>query len=347
MTITAPTPELGAAEERAIALLREGQRFLLSGHVRPDGDCLGSQVALAGLLRSLGKQVQILIPDPPEERYDFLTSVTEVCVHTGGPIPEHDVCVLLDISELSRCGSLEEPLRAAPSKKLVIDHHVPPADVWWDEAFLDTSCAATGLLVLRIAHALGIELEPSAAIGAFTALVTDTGWFKYSNTDAECFHAAAELQAIGVDPSRIYNAVFQRMDATQPRAIARVLERLEYFAERRLALIAWPQERAGDPAFEESDVVLDIVRAVTDVEVVLYLRELADGSCKLSSRSKTDYDVQALAKCFGGGGHKKAAGATLPGPLTEARERLVQRALEGFAADGFTAEGAEAAASGA
>ena len=330
MTPSAKTTLLGPAEERALTLLREGQRFLLSGHVRPDGDCLGSQIALAGVLRGLGKEVCVLLPDPPEDRYDFLRELCPVHVYQGGELPAHDVCALLDISELSRCGALEAPLRAASSMKLVIDHHVPSDDVWWDEAWLDQTCAATGLLVLRIARALGVEVTRESAVGAFTALVTDTGWFRYSNTDAECFEAASELLARGVEPARVYQAVYQRMNAAQPRAIGRVLDRLEYFADRRLAVIDWPRERSGEAGFEESDVVMDVLRAVQEVEVVLYLRELEDGGCKLSARSKTDYDVQALAKTFGGGGHKKAAGASLPGPLKEARERLVERALEGF-----------------
>jgi len=331
-----PTRTVSEAQERALTLLRESDRFLLTGHVRPDGDCIGAQAALWSVLRACGKEVVILNPDPPSPCFDYLSSACPFGVYDGGAIPAHDVCVLLDISVLERCGTLAEPLGAAPSRKLVIDHHVA-GDQWWDEAFLDVGCAATGLLVRRIAHALEVPLNSLSAEAIFTSMVTDTGWFKYSNTNVECFEAAAELLSAGVLPARLYSAVFQRTDGEQPRMIGRALDRLEYFSQGRLAVVDWPATAStgglggnggAAPSFEETDVLLDIVRSVESVEVVIFLRELEDGSCKLSARSKTDYDVQALASEFGGGGHVKAAGATLEGPLVNARARLVASALQ-------------------
>jgi phosphoesterase RecJ-like protein len=331
-----PAPALDEAQARALALLRAGSAFVLAGHVRPDGDCIGAQAALARTLERLGKRVSIVNPDPPEARYAYLASECAYATYAGGELPAHDVAVLLDASELERCGALGDALRAAPSKKLVVDHHVQHGRPWWDAAFVDVSAAATGLLVRRIARALGVELDRVAAEGVFTSLVTDTGWFKYSNTDRETLATAAELVAAGVDPAALYRAIYQQKSAAHPLGIARLLERVEYHAGGRLALVTLPLALGAPPEAVDTDEVLDILRSVGAVEVVLLLRETPEGAIKLSARSKTDYDVNALARAFGGGGHVKASGATLQGTLDEARARLLPVAVAGFpaAADG-------------
>jgi bifunctional oligoribonuclease and PAP phosphatase NrnA len=321
---------LEPAALRALELLQRAKRFLLVGHMRPDGDCIGAQAALARVLESLGKSVWIENPDPPEGRFEYLARDVRYKSYTGGALPDHEVAVLLDFSDAKRTGPMQAALAAAPSKKLVIDHHVHAGEVWWDEAFLDSSASATGLLVLRIARALGAELDVVAARGVFTSLVTDTGWFKYSNTDGETFAAAAEMVALGVEPTRIYNALYQQRSHLHPPAIGRLLGRTEYLAGRRLAVVDQPLSEAVDTESVDTDEVLDILRSVRSVEVVLYLREQTDGNCKLSARSKTDYDVNALARRFGGGGHKKASGATVPGRLADVRAAIVAAALAGF-----------------
>ncbi len=327
--MSASTPD-ETPQQRALALLREGQRFLLTGHVRPDGDCVGAQAALCRLLEAMGKDVWIVNPDPLQPQFDYLERDVRYRAWTGGELPAHDVAVLLDCSELSRCGDLAEPIAQAASKKLVIDHHVHHGADWWDEAYVDCAASATGLLVLRIARELGVELDVVAARGVMTSIVTDTGWFKYSNTDSETLQAAAELAGKGVEMHELYRSIYQRSGRDQPRAVARLLSRLEYFADGRLAVVDLPLAAAGEAELADGDEALDMLRAVETVEVVLFLRALRDGSVKLSARSKSDYDVNRLARQLGGGGHVKASGASLPGPLAQARERVVELALAGF-----------------
>ena len=322
---------------RALDLLRTGQRFLLCGHVRPDGDCLGGEVALGTVLRKLGKEVTLMNPDGPAPEFDYL--VAHHPIHAWkGELPPHDVAVLLDINELSRTGPLAEPLAAAPSKKVVVDHHVPAGEPWWDAAYLDVTASATGLLCWRLARELGVEPDRAIAEAVFTSLVTDTGWFRYSNTDAETVRTAAALVELGVEPWRIYDALYQRRPATEPRALGAVLQRAEYHAQGRLAVVDVPLVQNGAPPLIDSDPVLDHLREVGTVEVVLFLRELEGGVCKLSARSKTDFDVNLLARRFGGGGHKKASGATLQGPLAEVKGALVAAALEGLEGQDAEAE---------
>lgn len=327
-TAAAPrTLDPGAA--RALELLKGGGRFLLCGHVRPDGDCLGSEAALARVLVKLGKTVEVVNPDPIDPRFAYLA---EACSYKAfkGTLPEHDVAVLLDFCEIERTGPMAAPLRRAPSKKVVIDHHLSHGAAWWDAAFVDSSASATGVLVRRVAEELGVPIDAAAAKGVFTSLVTDTGWFKYSNTDAETLRVASEMVALGANPNEIYAALNQTRPKEHPFFIGRLLTRAEFLADDRLAIVDLPLSEGFASEQLDSDEVLDILRSVATVEVVLYLRELPDRTCKLSARSKGAYDVNALARTFGGGGHKKASGATLKGTLSEARERVVEAALAAF-----------------
>jgi phosphoesterase RecJ-like protein len=325
-----PTPE----QARALELFRRERRFLLAGHVRPDGDCVGAQGALARVLASLGKEVSILNPDPPPAQFDAFVRELPFATYRGGILPEHDVCVLLDVNELERCGDLATPLAAARSKKAIVDHHLFHGVPWWDAAYVDVRASASGLLVWRLARQLGVELDRVAAMAVFTSLVTDTGWFKYSNTDAETLAVAADLLERGVEPQRMYSAIFQQNEPEQPHAVGALLERTEYQAEGRLAIVDQPLAGPGEYALFDSDPVLDLLRAVGAVEVVLFLRELEGGNVKLSARSKSDYDVNALARRFAGGGHRKAAGATIRGTLADVKRRVIDAALEGFRAEG-------------
>ncbi|MEM7307752.1 MAG: bifunctional oligoribonuclease/PAP phosphatase NrnA [Planctomycetota bacterium] len=333
-----PNYETEEARRSALAALRSAGSFLLVGHERPDGDCLGSQAALAQVLRRLGKSVVIQNPDPPAPQFHYLAGEgAPFTVWNGKEVPEHEVCILLDFNEIGRSGPMADALRAAPSKKLIIDHHPLGDSVWWDEAFVDVSASATGVLVHRIAHLLEVDVDPLMARAVFTSMVTDTGWFRYSNTDGETLAAAAELVEHGVVPADLFRSIHQQLDPEEPLAIANLLGRTEYFAGGRLAVVDLPLPAEGEPRLEEPDVVLDILRSVGSVEVVLFLREREDGRVKLSARSKTSYDVNALARGFGGGGHVKASGATIQGSLADVRARLIAAAEEGFGREAASA----------
>ncbi len=321
---------LDATQRAAVEVLAGAQSFLLASHVRPDGDGIGAQAALARILLARGKDVRILNPDRLDQRFDFFTDGLEYGVYGGGPVPDHDVCVLLDISELSRCGELGEGLAAAASSKLVVDHHIHLGDEWWDHAFVDVSASATGLLVHRIARALGSELDPLAAAAIFTSIASDTGWFKYSNTDEETLQVAAHLVRRGVKPFEVYRALHQRQAPEQPGMLSSMLARAEFHGENRIVVVDLPSSMAHVSEHVDSDLALDVLRAVEAVEVVVYLRELPEGGCKLSLRSKTDFDVNAIARRFGGGGHKKASGATIAGSLADVKRAVLAAVVAGL-----------------
>jgi len=320
-------PVLDPEQIHAIETLKGAQRVLLTGHERPDGDCIGAQAAISRVLEALGKQVAILNPDPPELRFGVLSRAVDFGVDQGGPIPPHDLLILLDCSELSRTGALSKRFEEAGSKKMVIDHHIKPLDRWWDASFHDVTASSTGLLGARVANELGVPLDDIAARGIFASLVTDTGWFKYSNTDAETLALAASLVGLGIDVSKQYMDLFQRRPETHPNELGKLLTSTEFHADGRLALLTLPLNPQGKVHELDTDDALDVVRSVGTIEVVVFVREVRPGLCKLSARSKTTYDVAALASTFGGGGHRKAAGATIKGSLKEASQRVLRAAL--------------------
>lgn len=306
-------------------LLRERDRFLLTGHENPDGDCLGAQVALFHLLRRLGKQVAIVNPDPLSPTHDFLQRHTPFAHARGDdPLPAFDVAVLLDCNQLSRTGALAARIRERKATVAVIDHHVGSEDGDGQVCYVDATAAATGALVRRLWRELDQPLSVVAAEGVFLSLVADTGWFRYSNADAEVFAMAAELVQVGVAPSELYDRLYRRMHPDSARLLAETMQRHELRLGGKLAMVSLDRglmERAGHIDFD-TDQVIDPLRSLRGVEVVALLKERFDGAVKLSLRAKNDVDVQRIAATFGGGGHKKAAGATMAMPLPVAAQAV-------------------------
>ena len=314
-------------------LLRTRQRFLLTGHENPDGDCVGAQTALYHLLRALGKDVHIVNPDPLGRAFAFLTAHTPF-EHARGtePLPEFDVVVLLDCAQLSRVGALGKRLAASHKTVAVIDHHVGSEAGDGDVAYVDVGAAATGALVRRLFRELAVPLSMPAAEGVFLSLVSDTGWFRYSNANAEVFALTSELMELGVDAAHVYDSLFRHNHPESLALLADALRRHRLLLGGQLVTVSLDKalmERCLRIEFD-TDAVLDPLRSIDGVEVVALFKERFDGGVKCSLRARGDVDVQAIVAAFGGGGHKKAAGATLAMTLAEAEaaiEHAVQQAL--------------------
>lgn len=321
---------------RFLDLVSAKRSFLLSGHENPDGDCVGAQVALWHLLAALGKDVSILNPDPLARQFDFLLAHTRFeSFRRDRALPAAEVLVLLDCAELGRLGALGEVLRGRPGTIAVIDHHIGSERGDGDVAFVDSGAPATGALVYELYRELRLPLSPPAAEGVFLSLVSDTGWFRYSNTDARVLSLAAELVAAGVDASALYDRLNRRNHRDSVELLVAGLGRHGFSLDNRLAHVCLDKnlmERAARTGFD-TDAILDPLRSVDGVEVVALLKERADGAVKLSLRAKADVDVQAIAAAFGGGGHRKAAGATLSGPLDVALRAVEDRVREALAAE--------------
>ncbi len=298
--------------KEAVSLVESSKSILLSGHLRADGDCLGAISVVYHALRKLGKQVEVMLPNPPDNRYGFLESHTPWTLFDG-TLPAADLLIVCDCNQLDRLGAMGEAVASQDTKRLVIDHHPMEEDHGWHAQVHDCSAAASGLLALDLAAALGVDELPTEAYeAAFVALMTDTGWLKYSNANAEAWAAAARLVEHGVETSRIYDLVYQQAELGRPRGIAAALDSLEYHADGQIAL-AWVsqahlEEHGG--SMEDTDDVLDLLRSVRAVEAVGLVTEREGGLIKLSLRSKHSIDVNRVARQLGGGGHARAAGAT-------------------------------------
>lgn len=297
----------------AVELIRASERILVAGHLRADGDSLGAAIVLVRGLRALGKQAELILPDPPDGRYGFLERRMPWSLYAGkGSLPEHDLVIVCDCSQLERLGAMGAEVDALGSPRLVVDHHpFDRAEHHWDAEYHDVTAAATGLLAVDLLRELGGEPDEAALEAAFVALMTDTGWLKYSNADARAFAAAADLVARGVDPDSVFRDIYQQTAAGTPRGIGAALASTAYLADGR-AVIGWIDEstlRSVGGELVDTDEVLDILRAVQSVEVVAFLSERG-GRIKVSFRSKTWIDVNQIARQVGGGGHARAAGAT-------------------------------------
>ncbi len=321
----------------AAELVRRSRSVLLSGHLRADGDCLGSQIVLWHALRKIGKSVEILLPDPPDGRYGFLRETAEWRIWDGRLPAGADLLIVCDCCQLSRLGAMGEEVARSAMPRIAVDHHVLEGDAGWTALVHDVKASASGVLALRFAEALGAgDLPRSAYEAAFVALMTDTGWLKYSNAVPEAWRLAAELAGRGLDTARIHELVYQSAEPGRPAGVRSGLENLEYHCGGRVAF-AWSAQarlRELGASLEDTDEVLDLLRSVAQVEAVGFLSERPDGRIKVSFRSKHSLDVHRVAKTLDGGGHVRASGASFaPGtPLADAIARARAALVDGFRA---------------
>ena len=305
---------------------------MLTGHENPDGDCLGAEVAFYALLKRLGHKVEIRNPDPISKSMDFLAERTPIGHQRGDEGLDVDLVVLLDCCNIDRVGRLAPLIRSSRPTVAVVDHHVGSEAGDGAFSFVDSTSPATGELVYRLFKRAGQSIDAVAAEGIFVSLVSDTGWFRYSNTSSGVLAIASELVDAGVDPTKIYDRIHRRNEPESVAFLSETLSRHRIELDGRYIHVSVDHEsleRAKRIGFE-LDAVMEPMRSLDRVEVVAMFKELNDGRVKLSLRAVGEVDVQAIAKLFGGGGHKKAAGATISLPLVAARDRvrsLVEQAL--------------------
>jgi phosphoesterase RecJ-like protein len=311
-------------------LIETNDRFLVTTHVRPDGDALGSEVGMASLLRQKGKDVRVVNSSPTPPRYDFLDpdrTLFEHFKHTVQPdeLADREVAVILDLSAWNQLGDMEGFIRAFRGPRVVVDHHVSQDDM--GAIFLkDTAAEATGTLVLQAVQSLGATLTAEVATGLMTAIAMDTGWFRHSNTQASTMRAAAQLMDAGASADRIYRLLFERNSLGRLRLMGETLVNLRTELGGRLAYAAVTLEnllRTGAIPPDTEDLV-DFTMSLRGVDIGLLFIEQARGGVKVSFRTRTDVDCSLLAAQFGGGGHRAAAGATIIAPMPEVIERVLR-----------------------
>lgn len=309
-------------------IIDSNRRFVLTSHVRPDADALGSELALADLLEVRGKSVQIINPSASPDTLLFLDPQNRVKKlgesATADEALDADVHVVLDTSAWTQLQSMSHILKQTTASKVVIDHHVSSDDLGALE-FKDVNAEATGALIYRMARALQFPVTPDAALSLFCAIATDTGWFRFSSTTGDTMRIAGDLIDAGAQPAVIYQMLYERFSPARLKLAGCVLSRVTLDFGGRLAY-TWVQqsdfaETKAKPVDTE-DLVNECLR-IDGTQCAFIAIEQQNRSIKVSFRSRSDADVAHVAEQFGGGGHKQAAGAVLPGPLQEATRRVL------------------------
>ncbi len=309
---------------QAVQLIMEAETCLVVCHLNPDGDTLGSGLALYHGLCALRKHtVRLLCHDPVPEIYRFLPG-SEVVATELQPVTVYDLALVCDMSQLNRAGR-HEPLVRAARRILQIDHHVaqePFADV----RLVDERAAATAEIAYRLLRALRIPLTPEMATCLLTGIVTDTFSFKFPNTTPRTLRIAAHLQSCGANISEINEQVFETRSFSAVKLLGLALATLKRTADGRIAWAVIPRsafEEAG-ASEEETEGIVNFVRSIHGVQVAMLLRESPNRKIRVSLRSRGAINVAQIAQQFGGGGHENAAGCTLEMSLADAEQALLQ-----------------------
>lgn len=305
---------------------RRSKKVLLATHYDPDGDCLGSTLALALALRRSGKKIVLLCADPLPPLYRFLPQ--KGLWQTKMPGGDFDLAVVIDCANPDRLGRLKEKvMRIGPIVN--IDHHGD--NTGFGSINYARPAAAAGLHVYRILKAAKMRITPDIAAALYVAILTDTGGFRFANTDAEVLRVGSELTKLGADPSRIAGLVYEDFPPSQVRLAGLVLGRLTTLAGGRIAYswLTQPDQKALKLTPADLGNPVDYLRILGGVEVVLFFREAEDGLVKVNFRSKGRINVRPLAQKWGGGGHRAASGATIKGRLGPIRAAIL-REVEKF-----------------
>jgi phosphoesterase RecJ-like protein len=303
--------------------------FLLTSHIFPEGDSIGSEVALGLHLQSMGKEVRILNPTPARECYSFLAEMIPVGVLTGAdaaPLDgeaysDVDVAIALDVGSWDYLGPLGELLIDRRLPLVVIDHHHPNPD-FGDLAIVDTMATSTGEMVYEYLRWSGSRVTPDMAQALYTSIVSDTGGFRLPRSENRTVIMAADLLRMGADHATTSRAVFQSESYERFDLLRVALANMHVEEEGKLAWISLPQEAFAQTrtTLQDGDGILDHLLAIADLQTCVLFREVAGFGTRVTFRSKGVHDVGRIAHRLGGGGRPTAAGVFLPVSLTEAMD---------------------------
>ncbi|MFH1624942.1 MAG: bifunctional oligoribonuclease/PAP phosphatase NrnA [Pseudomonadota bacterium] len=312
---------------KIIEEIRKNQTFLIASHINPEGDAIGSALALAISLDSIGKEVTVFNQDPTPQILQFLPKSAEI-IHEIDESCNFDAVFVLDCSDLERLGTGVNSIKGM--KKIInIDHHITNTR-FGDLELVNPRSSSTAELVYAIIKNIPVEITREVAVNIYTAILTDTGAFCNSNTTVEAFRIATEMVGIGVNPGEIAEKVYQSQPASRLRLLGLVLNSLEIFDNGRIASVvvtlSMLREAGAGPDLTED--IVNYPKSVLGVKVAVLFREVARKFYKTSFRSHNDVNVADIAREFGGGGHPNASGCTIQGSLAEVKGRVFETIRE-------------------
>jgi phosphoesterase RecJ-like protein len=304
---------------QVVELIEEKQRFAITSHFRPDGDSLGSSLGLYWLLRALDKDVEVIMRDPVPHAYQQLPGAENVRV-TPAVDSSYDAVFVIECSDIGRPGLIDLDKQFVVN----IDHHSTTA-LFGKINWIDSTASAVGEMIYNLCKATGVRVTKEIAECCYTALITDTGSFHYSNTTERTFKVASELLRTGVKPAKTAEAVFASYPWSRIQLMGAVLSTARRDSTGRIACLrqSLEMQHTAEASDEDADGFVNYPLTVGEVEAVAMLKESELGVYRTSLRSKGEVNVARVAELFGGGGHRNAAGCTLRGTWEEAEEKII------------------------
>lgn len=319
--------------EAAAAFLKAHDSFVITAHINPDGDALGSMLAMGSVLQALEKKYRIISNNLPTDTYDFLPDIG--LVEQYNPLTEYhfEAAIILDIGEWDRMGSVTGCINATQLAILNVDHH-QSNNLFGDVAYVNPRACSASIMVFNIVKELGIYISSALATQMYTGILTDTGGFHFSNTDGDVLRTCGELIDCGADPTTIMSKVYHEKTALSVVVTEKVLSTLEFYSHNHIVcvvldntIISRIKGHSREDIIANTEGIIDYIRSIRGVWMAIFFREEADG-IKVSLRSTREgIDVNALAGQYGGGGHIKASGAHIKQPLPIAKPHFIAAAV--------------------
>ena len=313
---------------KAVAAIKKYKRFLISSHISPEGDALGSELAFYYLLRKLGKQAMIINEDPLPREYSFFPGKENVRIYKPGLKEiDFDCMVILDCTDLSRIGKVRA-LNKSNKPIINIDHHISNkrfGAVNW----VEPRASSASELVFNLYKEMRVPFDEDSAILLYTGILTDTGSFRYSNTSSTTHKAAAELLRFNINANQVYKNIYENIPFSNILILTKALAHIHIENAGRIAWVEVPAKllRHKKLSFDLTDQILGFVRAIKDTQVAVLFKEnlCVRNEIRVNLRSTGLADVNKVALAFGGGGHKTASGCTVIGSLTEVRKKVISK----------------------
>lgn len=314
-------------------LLNEKDNIAIISHTMPDGDSLGSMLALYTILKRLGKKVEAFTADKLPEIYSFLPQYSQIKVINKEIVNKYDMLIILDCGDIKRTGDCSILIDNC-NISINIDHHLTNM-LFADVNLVDTNASATSEIIYQIIKLMGINLQKEEAICLYTAIMTDTGGFRYSNTTSITHQIAGDLINTGIDFSLIYEKIYRSFDYNTIKIMARTINNMELYANGKVSYIQLLKKDVDGLNIKDINTsdFIDYARDIDTVEVALFIKETDNEQFKASFRSKNIVDVRYICEKHGGGGHKRAAGCGFKGDILSIKKDLINELINALEDD--------------
>ena len=313
-------------------ILANNTNFIITTHINPDGDGLGSELAVLRILENLGKNAIIINDSPTPSFYKFLDPDNKR-IHYYNPdcderIESSDVIIIVDISVIERLGRMKDVVKRGRGISVCIDHHISN-NGWNNHNFIDENASASGEIVYDFIRNMGIDIDEEISLYLYVAILTDTGSFRFSNTTPRTHEICGELLKKGINPREIYRKVYESYSWERMLLFSRSLSTIKKIAGGRVSSMHVTREmmESINAKMEDIEGFVEYLMTVKDIEIAVLFLELPNNKVKVSFRSKNEYDVNKLAGQFGGGGHKNASGILLENYTIEQAEGEILKSV--------------------